>query len=218
MNTGQAAMAVTGGYVLGRLHKARWAMALTGAMVGRRLRAQGGEGGESAGGALRSAGAGKLTDSLRGGVAAAGKAAALAALAHRMDAISDRLAEQTANLRGTAGAVGDSEESAKPDTRDSDEAAEERDDETEPEEYARERHGEGTGKRRGTSRTAKGSGKESRSGGAARTSADKRGPSRSSGTAQKSADRKAAGTKAPSRRTGGTAKAGGTRTTSRKGR
>jgi hypothetical protein len=100
MNSGKAAAALTGGYLLGRMHKARWALALAGAVAGKRLRARGGE----LGGALTdSPEISKLTAGMRGELAAAGRAAAMAVASRQIDALSGRMANWSANLRGAPG-------------------------------------------------------------------------------------------------------------------
>lgn len=75
-NSGKTAVVLVGGYLLGRLHKAKWAMALAGAAAGRKIRAKGGEG---VSGILQSPEVSKLTDNLRSQLLGVGKAAAMAA-------------------------------------------------------------------------------------------------------------------------------------------
>jgi hypothetical protein len=96
MNNGQVALAFTSGYLFGRNHRTRWALALASAAAGRRLMS-----GHSPLGTnkLMSSEVGKLTDDFRSQLVSAGRSAAVAAVSQRMDALSDRLEERTAALR-----------------------------------------------------------------------------------------------------------------------
>lgn len=185
MNTGTAALAVTGGYLLGRFHKARWAMALAGAAAGRRMRSGNG------GGLLKSEEFGKITENLRGELAAAGKAAAVAATARQIDAVSDRLAERTQALR--AGPEGPSDE--EPDTEsDEDEVS------ADEESAADEDDGEEPAKRRGGGKRTSGSTSGKSGGGTAGKSAAKK-PASAGGTRKKAASTRPAGAAASRKKT-----------------
>ncbi|MER5177552.1 hypothetical protein ABT009_04095 [Streptomyces sp. NPDC002896] len=96
MNNGQVALAFTSGYLFGRNHRTRWALALAGAAAGRRLMS-----GHSPLDTkkLMSSEVGKLTEDLRSQLMSAGKSAAVAAASQRMEALSDRLEERTSTLR-----------------------------------------------------------------------------------------------------------------------
>ncbi|MBM9506278.1 hypothetical protein [Actinacidiphila acididurans] len=206
MKTGPAAVALAGSYVLGRMRKPQWALAVAGAVVARRLRAQGGD---ALGGILQSPGLGKLGEDLRGNVTAAGKAAAMAAAAHRMDALSDRIAERTAALRGTA--------DTGPEDQGDGEAAETEAEDTGEEAPDRGEKREAGGKRRTAPRSGSRSEAARQKGDAeAKRSPAKRAPARSSRTAREGDSRKAAG-RGPSRRTGSTER-GGARTSGREER
>ncbi|MGA5701477.1 hypothetical protein [Peterkaempfera bronchialis] len=99
MNNGQVALAVGASYLLGRLHKARWALALAGVAAGRRLRS-----GKGAGGLLKApAQLGELAGTVRGQLLSAGKKAAVAAASSQIDKLSDRLEDRAASLRSGPG-------------------------------------------------------------------------------------------------------------------
>jgi len=97
MNTGaRVGLAVTAGYVLGRFHKMKWALAVA-ALVGRG-RLPGGSGGLLQQGAkllTSSPEFNKLTEEMRGRLMEAGKAAALATVSSRIDSLSEGLRERT---------------------------------------------------------------------------------------------------------------------------
>lgn len=210
MKTGRAAVALAGSYALGRMRKPQWALALAGAVVAKRLRAQGGD---ALGGILQGPGIGKLAEDLRGNVAAAGKAAAVAAASHRMDALSDRIAERTASMRGTADSDKDAEaeepeEAEEAEDEDTGEAAEQ-----EQEAPERREKREAGGKRRAAPR----SGSRSEKGDAeAKRGPAKRAPARTSRATREGDSPKAAG-RGPSRRTGSSER-GGARTSGREER
>jgi hypothetical protein len=126
MNSGKTAVVLVGGYLLGRFHKARWAMALAGAAAGRRMRAKGGEG---VSGLLQSPEVGKLTENLRGQLVGVGKAAAVAAASRRMDALTGKLADRTEALRAGPGDEDDEDRDQDDEGQDRDQDDEQADDE-----------------------------------------------------------------------------------------
>ncbi|MBY8882221.1 hypothetical protein [Actinacidiphila acidipaludis] len=189
MDTGKAAAAVTGGYLLGRFRKARWALVLAGAVAGRQLRSNG-RGGTAAQ-LLKSPEIGKLTGNLRGQLASAGKAAAVAATARQMDALSDRLAERTEALR--AGPDDSSEESDEDEAdatepeEDEDEAEDQEEDEDQqeeeqPEDEEQEGRKRAPARKRAPSRTA-----------ARKSTAAKKAPAKKQGASGGAARKKASG-------------------------
>ena len=110
MKTGaQIGLAVTAGYVLGRFHKMKWALAL--AAMGARKRL-GGTQGELLRQGTKLLGSppelSKLTEDMRGRLVEAGKAAAVASVTKRIDSLSDNLRERSDVLRtvGSATAAG----------------------------------------------------------------------------------------------------------------
>jgi hypothetical protein len=104
MNTGvRLGLAVTAGYVLGRFHKLKWALAV-GALAGRG-RLPGGAGGLLQQGAkllTSSPEFTKLTEEMRGRLVEAGKAAAVAAASSRIDSLSEGLRERTDAMRSAS--------------------------------------------------------------------------------------------------------------------
>ena len=120
MKTGvQIGVAVAAGYVLGRFHKLKWAVAL-GTMAGRKKLA----GQQSAllakGAELLGSELGPVTQQLRGQLVEAGKAAAVTAVSGKINSLSDSLQERSQGLRaagskaGGAGS-GESDETGEPD-------------------------------------------------------------------------------------------------------
>jgi hypothetical protein len=107
MKTGaQIGVAVAAGYVLGRFHKLKWAVAL-GTMAGRKKLA----GQQSAllgKGAklLGSSDLGPVTQELRGQLLEAGKAAAVTAVSSKINSLSDSLQERSQTLRAASGKAG----------------------------------------------------------------------------------------------------------------
>ncbi|MFI1396642.1 hypothetical protein [Streptomyces sp. NPDC020681] len=100
MKNGQVALALAGGYILGRAHKMRWALALAGATAaGKGLGA-----GRIAAGAAKSPELARLTQDLRGQLATAGRKAAVATASNRIDSLSDRLQSRAESLRTKPGA------------------------------------------------------------------------------------------------------------------
>jgi hypothetical protein len=131
MNTGaRVGLALTAGYVLGRSHKVKWALAVA-ALAGRG-RLPGGSGGLLQHGAkllTSSPELTKLTDEMRGRLVDAGKAAAVAAVSSKINSLSDELRERTdamhgARAAGNGGAAGDEENVEDERNRDEDRAAE----------------------------------------------------------------------------------------------
>jgi hypothetical protein len=160
MNTGKVAGAVTGGYLLGRFHKARWALTLAGAVAGRQLRANSKDGASDA---LKSTQMGKLAQTVRGQLGEAGKALAVAAAARRMDALSDRLAERTEALRGGSGSSSDADAEDAEAQEDGDE--QEEDAEAQEDGDEQEQKPERGGAKRASAKTAEPSRKPKSSGG-----------------------------------------------------
>ncbi|MEU7244752.1 hypothetical protein [Streptomyces sparsogenes] len=104
-NNGQVALAFTSGYLCGRGHRMRSALALAGLAAGKRLVAGRGAGGPEG---LMSSELGKLSHEVRGQLMAAGRSAAMSAASHRIDALSDRLEQRATALRsGSNGQKGD---------------------------------------------------------------------------------------------------------------
>ena len=107
MKTGaQIGVAVAAGYLLGRFHKLKWAVAL-GTMAGRKKLA----GQQSAllgKGAklLGSTDLGPVTQELRGQLLEAGKAAAVTAFSSRINSLSDSLQQRSQTLRAAGGKAG----------------------------------------------------------------------------------------------------------------
>lgn len=96
----RVAMAVAGGYLLGRSRKMKWALTLGAMMAGKRfsgapsgLLQQGTQ-------ALRSSPeVSRLTEDIRGRLVEVGKTAAMAAVSSRIDSFSDMLHERAETLR-----------------------------------------------------------------------------------------------------------------------
>jgi hypothetical protein len=103
----QVGLAVTAGYVLGRFHKMKWALALA-TMAGRK-RLQGGLVQQGTKLLKSSPELTKLTDNMRGSLMEAGKTAAVAALSKRISSLSAGLTERTESMRtaGMPGGTGD---------------------------------------------------------------------------------------------------------------
>lgn len=133
MKNGQVALALAGGYLLGRTHKMRWALTLAGLAAGSRLRPSGGGVGSKL---LDSPEIGKLTQTMRDELLAAGKSAAVAAASHRIDSLSDLMEKRASALRAGPAA----EEEAEEDT-DEEPRGEEEEEETEEEEEDEEDEG-----------------------------------------------------------------------------
>lgn len=95
-NNGQVALAFTSGYLFGRGHRVRSALALAGLTAGRRLVAGRGAMGPQQ---LKSTELGKVSHQVRDQLMAAGRSAAMSAASHRIDALSDRLEQRAEALR-----------------------------------------------------------------------------------------------------------------------
>ncbi|PYC70603.1 histone protein, partial [Streptomyces tateyamensis] len=111
MKNAKLAAALAGGYLLGRFHKARWALALAGLAAGKKLSSNPevllGELLDSSP-QLR-----KLADTARGELKEAGKKAAVAVATNRVGALADRLEEHTEKLReGSSGQEEDQQDGA----------------------------------------------------------------------------------------------------------
>ena len=109
MNSGaRLGLAVTAGYLLGRFHKIKWALAVA-ALAGRG-RLPGGAGGLVQQGAkllTSSPEFTKLTDEMKGRLVDAGKAAAVAAVSSKIGSLSEGLRERSDAMRATrAGGTG----------------------------------------------------------------------------------------------------------------
>ena len=107
MNTStKIAMAVAGGYVLGRRRKVKMAILLGSVLLGRRLNL-GSLGREAMGKVVGSPAFGQIRDELRGDLASTGRAAATAVLSAPLEKLADRLHERTAALNGGGDESGD---------------------------------------------------------------------------------------------------------------
>ncbi|MGW2250707.1 hypothetical protein ACWCXH_10955 [Kitasatospora sp. NPDC001660] len=115
MKNAKLAAAVGVGYLLGRLHKARWALALAGMAAGKKL----GAGSGAAVGQLieSSPQLRRVVDDVRGELASAGKKAAVAAAARRVGALTDQLEQRTEALRDANGHNEDEEPSDEEEAR-----------------------------------------------------------------------------------------------------
>ncbi len=120
-------LAITAGYLLGRFHKMKWALALA-ALAGRG-RLPGGPGGLLQQGAklvTSSPEFTKLTGEMRGRLVDAGKAAAVGAVSSKIDSLSEGLRERSDAMRaasagGRGGAPAGDEEDEDEEYRDKDE-------------------------------------------------------------------------------------------------
>lgn len=133
MNTStKIALAVAGGYVLGRRKKVKLAVMLGSVLLGKRLDVRS-LGREAMSRLADSPEVGQIRDDLRGQLASTGRAAATAAMSAPLNKLADRLHERTAGLSGQGNEQDDRhgrDEEAEPDdeARD-DEGREDRDDE-----------------------------------------------------------------------------------------
>jgi hypothetical protein len=108
-------LAVTAGYLLGRLHKLKWALAVAALASGGRLPGPGGLVQQGAKLLSSSPEVTKLTDEMKGRLLDAGKAAAVAALSSKINSLSEGLRERSDAMRvpsagGTGGAPAGGEE------------------------------------------------------------------------------------------------------------
>lgn len=116
----QIGVAVAAGYVLGRFHKMKWAMALA-TMAGRkRLASQGGMLKQGTKLMQSSPELTKLTDDIKGSLAEAGKAAAIAAVGSRISSLSEGLRERSESLRAASLAGSGGQSAARADDQDDD--------------------------------------------------------------------------------------------------
>ncbi|GAA2760355.1 hypothetical protein [Actinopolymorpha rutila] len=156
-NSTKIALAVVGGYVLGRRKKARFALLLGSALIGKRLdlRSLGQEAFERL---SESPQFGRIRDEVTGELASTGRAAALASLTRPLDRLADSLEERTAGLTGKP--TGDGKGRGR-----EDEDRAEREEPEEPEEEEEEEEEERAGPRRGErkERPARGRSGEKRS-------------------------------------------------------
>jgi hypothetical protein len=104
MKTGaRVGLAVAAGYVLGRLHKMKWALAL--ASLAGRKRLTGGSAGLLEQGAKFLASSpelAKLTEEMRGQLVEAGRAAAVAAVSSKINSLSDELRDRSEAMRAAS--------------------------------------------------------------------------------------------------------------------
>lgn len=162
-NTTKIVLAVVGGYVLGRRKKARFALLLGSALVGKRLdlRSLGQEAFERL---SESPQFGRIKDEVTGELVSTGRAAAMATLTKPLDRLADSLEERTSGLTGKPSADGkgrrrEDEDRAEGEEPEEPEKAEEAEEPEEPEE---ERAESRRGERKG--RPTRGRGGEGRSG------------------------------------------------------
>jgi hypothetical protein len=93
------ALAVLGGYALGRRKKAKMALLLGSALVGKRLDMRS-LGKEVMGRLSESPEVGRIVGDVRGELMSTGRAAAMAALSRPLENLADRLEERTSGLTG----------------------------------------------------------------------------------------------------------------------
>jgi hypothetical protein len=105
MKTGaQVGLAVAAGYVLGRYHKGKWALALAAMGAGKRLPGPQGAILDQGKKLLSSSPVvGHLTQEVRDQLAGAGRSALTSAASRRIESFSDALRERTEQMRGTGG-------------------------------------------------------------------------------------------------------------------
>src|SRR5579859_7826465 len=112
MKTGaQVGLAVAAGYVFGRYHKGKWALALAAMGAGKKLPGPQGailEQGKKLLGSTPVVG--HLTEEVRGQLVEAGRTAVMAAASRRIDSFSDALRDRSELMRGTGGTRADREE------------------------------------------------------------------------------------------------------------
>jgi hypothetical protein len=100
MKTGTLGAAVVTGYVLGRFHKMKWALAIAAIAGGKRLAGKQGNPLGQASELAKSVGLEQLTGDLRGRLVEAGKAAAVSAVSSKIDSVSEGLRSRSDSLRG----------------------------------------------------------------------------------------------------------------------
>src|SRR4051794_35911564 len=127
--TARVGTAVAAGYLFGRFKKLRLALMVGSALASEDVRKSATGLVQNGVGGMTSDGASKLAGTAGGKLVEAGRGAALAAAASRLERISDRLAERTQALTGE-GAEGESEDDDSYDeSDDEDDDAEDDDDE-----------------------------------------------------------------------------------------
>src|ERR1700758_2236354 len=97
MNNTKLVLAVGAGYLLGRMHKMRWALGLASLAAGKRLSSNSGdllEGLMDSSPQLR-----ELAGTVKGELAEAGKKAAVPAASRKMESLTNRLESGTSALR-----------------------------------------------------------------------------------------------------------------------
>src|SRR5918994_3565057 len=100
MNTStKIALAVAGGYVLGRRRKVKMAVLLASVLVGKRLDVRS-LGREAIGRLAESPEVGQIRDEIRGQLASSGRAAASAAVSAPLNKLADSLHQRTVRLEG----------------------------------------------------------------------------------------------------------------------
>jgi hypothetical protein len=128
MKTGTLGAAVVTGYLLGRFHKTKWALAIAAVAGGKRLAGKQGQVVGQATEMAKGAGLDKLTGDLRGRLVEAGKAAAVSAVSSKIESFSEGLHSRSESLRGDGRPGRDAEDAEEP------EGAEESSDAAEDEE------------------------------------------------------------------------------------
>lgn len=101
MNNAKLAAAVGAGYVLGRMRKARWALALAGMAAGKKITTN--PGALLADVLESSPQLRELAQSVSGDLIGAGAKAGVAAAGHRMEGLTERLEQRVESLRDSAG-------------------------------------------------------------------------------------------------------------------
>src|SRR5690606_13569489 len=126
------ALAISAGYLLGRLHKMRWALTLAAAGAAGRLGTSDGlrEKGQKL---LENSELGDIADSLRSGLFRAGKAAAATAVRSRLSSLSDSLRERSESMRDQSEPSSEDEESEAEEPDEEELNEDEQDDAEEPE-------------------------------------------------------------------------------------
>jgi hypothetical protein len=199
MTNTKLAVAVGAGYLLGRMHKGRWALTLAGLAAGRQLK---NSPGGLLGGLLESSPQlRELAGTVGGDLADAGKKAVVSAAGRRIEALTDRLEGGTSALRGVGGGKRDDEHSEEPEDRDADE----------DEDVEEEDEDKRTSARRSRTSSARSSGKPSASKSSASKPSSARGGSRAAGRPAARTARSGGGTaattaKKTAKKTAGTAR------------
>lgn len=157
MKTGTLGAAVVTGYLLGRFHKMKWALAIAAVAGGKRVVGKQGNVVGQATEMAKGAGLDKLTGDLRGRLVEAGKAAAVSAVSNKIDSFSEGLHSRSESMRGDGRPGRDAEDAEEsPDAEG--EEPEDREDE-EPEDGQEEERPAGR-KRSDGRRPARGDGKD----------------------------------------------------------